>query len=275
MSVSPVEKRGARRLPVGGDVLILGALLLLFAGLSYGIARQSEPSSAVPGTEHRSSYSAEPGGWKAFYLLLKTRQNNLMRFQRRPREWPGRAGVVITGPHSIAGLAEQWSESEATDALDWVSRGGVLIAFTDTEDSLTEALGIRTSERASPAPSAESGKLNKERKKAVRSRFTPRPLRARASGSSLSVRQPASFLKNVSDLKVSSDKRYTAIPAEGITLLADKLPIAVAIPLGKGLIVAVSDSGIPDNRNLASSDNARFVTQMVEAHISPKRPTIL
>ncbi len=267
-----------RRLPVSGDTLVLCGLLLLFAGLSYGIARQSKPPSPL-GIAHRSSFATDSGGWKAFYRLLEKRQNRVRRFQRRPKEWPATAGVVVTGPYSIGGAVGQWAESEPRDALRWVSEGGVLIAFTDATDDLTEALGVRTSEKAPIKVPAQDLFLKKTETKEEWDEeaptLKPRTFHPGPDGSSLTVEQPALFLEGVSKLNVPGKKRFTAGPEDSIRLVADNLPVVLAIPSGDGLILAVSDAGIPDNSHLAKADNARFVVQMAEAYTTKKRPTIL
>jgi hypothetical protein len=268
-----------RRFLPGGDALILVALLALFAGLSYGIASQSEPPSGTAGTEHRSTFSTDSGGWKALYQLLEARQNKVVRFRRRPKEWPFRAGVVVTGPYSVGGAAGQWSRAEAKDALAWVAKGGALIAFTDAADDLTESLGVRTSEKAPLKLFGQSGSASKKPADSPDHddlpSLTARPYRARSGSTPLAVQQPALFLEGVSTLNVPGAKRFTAAPAGSVPLVGDRLPVALAIPYGDGVIIAVSDAGIPDNSHLATADNARFVAQMVEFYASKQFPVIL
>ncbi|MBC8104928.1 MAG: DUF4350 domain-containing protein [Cytophagales bacterium] len=282
MSLSPPPEPRRRFPKPGGDTLILVALLLLFAALSFGIARQSEPPADPIGTEYRSSYSVQPGGWKAFYRLLETRGVPVTRWQRRPKEWPAGVGVVVTGPYSVGGAAGQWSEQEVGDALGWVSGGGVLLVFTDASDDLSDTLGLRMSEDT-PLNFFRGDDKDNKRKKAAESKKAAQavrtlqasPLPPDPAAAALSVRQPALFFEGVSRLDAPGEKRFTSAPQESVILIADRLPLSVAIPYGKGLVVAVADAGIPDNIHLANEDNARFVTQIIESYASGRRSRVL
>ena len=279
MSMSPTN-RPKRRFALGGDTLVLCGLLLLFAILSFGIADQNEAPSNPFGTAHRSSFSADAGGWKAFYRLLETRGNRVRQVRRRPKEWSKKAGVVITGPYALGGSTGEWSEAEAKDALAWVAKGGVLIVYTDASDELTDALGLRTTEKAPlnlfGLEDADKKKKAKEDKQAKETEILrPTPLTVGAKGAPLTVRQPALFLAGVSQLKPAGDKRYTAAPTKSVALVADKLPLVLVIAHGDGLIFAVSDARIPDNTHLTNADNARFAVQMAEAYTTKQHPEIL
>ena len=279
MSTSPATPPKRRFIP-GGDTLVLCGLLLLFAALSFGIASQNETAPNPFGTAHRSSFSADAGGWMAFYRLLEKRGDRVRQVRRRPKEWSKKAGVVITGPYALGGSTGEWSEAEAQDALAWVSKGGVLIAYTDATDELTDALGLRTTEKAPlnlfGLDDADKKKKAKETKEAHEAEtLRPTPLTVGAKGAPLTVRQPALFLAGVSQLKPAGDKRYTAAPAKSVALVADRLPLALAISYGKGIIFAISDAGIPDNTHLTNADNARFAVQMAEAYTTKEHPEIL
>ena len=230
---------------ISPDAGVLIAALVLFAGLSYQIARQAKPppEGARP---RRTMHSALPGGWRAWYLLLKERGINVEQAQKSPASWDkSNADVVISGPvwegDSFSGeaLQNQWTSEDAKDALKWVEGGGVLLMASDSSNSVTSKLGLDMEEYPSDSTSRENqpGTLS----------------------------QPAVFFDRVETPLVVPGKPYISRMAkEAVPLMSrgDK-KIMMARHRGDGLVIVFTSPGAFDNAHL--KQNARFAAQIVEA----------
>lgn len=228
---------GKRR--IGADALILLALLAVLAVLSMRIASQTEtPDDAAH--PRRSVHSARPGGWKGLYLLLQQQGVRTDLIERAPRDWPAQTAVIITGePHFTLGLSaggnSRWDERQVKDALRWVENGGTLIVLSASDNELTDTLKLKVDEY----------------------------LRTDAK---LAPLQPAPFLAGVRSVTFPDTERWEKAPDEAVTLLGDDKPAFVLLRRGKGVILAGATPAIAENRHLATTDNARFLVQMIRLY---------
>ena len=229
---------------VGPEVWLLGVLLALFVFVSYRIVSQA-PQQSEKGNPRRSSYSSQPAGWKAWYLLLRERGLVVDRWQRPPASWPKDARVVITGPNYI-GMSggftvSYWSEQEAEDALAWVENGGTLFILTSEDNALTQALTL-----------------------------TPDDSPFVKDNSPLVPTQPAAFLVGVHQVIAPDKFRWQSTFGSAVPVLGDKKTAVVVLARGQGRIIAAASPALADNKHLADGDNARFVAQVVEAYAGAK-----
>ena len=198
----------------------------------------SSTDDALGGTR-RTTYSSRPGGWKAFYLLLQQEGAAVYRWDKEPRTWPGDARVVITGPEyfSLSDNSGLWDKGEAESAVKWVKAGGTLVLLTDDASALLKRLQLTVDESGGRA----------DRKKT----------------STLPLAQPAAFAAQVGAVTAPGAARWKSFPPSAVILLKDNKPLAVAIPMGAGTVVAIASPGLADNEHLSQKDNARFLTQLV------------
>ena len=229
---------------IGPDAGVLIAALLLFAGLSYQIARQAKPPKEG---EHprRTMHSAQPGGWRAWFLLLRERGVSVSQTQDSPAAWEkSDADIIISGPvwegDSFSGEAfqNQWTESDAKSALAWVESGGVLFMATDSRNEIITKLGLELEEYP-------SDKTSRENQPGV---FT----------------QPAAFFNKTDEVMVPGKPYLSKVPEKMVSLMkrGDKTVMAVR-QRGEGLLVVFTSPGALDNAHLAQ--NARFAAQVIEA----------
>ena len=223
------------------DALVLCALLLLLAVLSLRMG-VVEGEKDRPESPRRSIASARPGGWKGLRLLLERQGFAVTPVEREPRYWPEGARVLVTGEGYEGGWASStdWSDKQVTDALRWVAEGRTLLLLVESGSALLKRLKLEVQSNA-------------------RAEQTLFPL------------QPAPFLAGVDGLRVAGKSRWRSVPPGAVPLFADNSPAVVALPWGKGVVVAVSDAGVADNKHLALDDNARFLLALLRIHAGSER----
>ena len=216
----------------GGDLFILGGLLLLFAVLTYSIGGRIPESPET--TPRRTTFSAKPGGWKAAYLLLEKAGTPVGRITKPPKQWPDDAQLIVTAtPFSSFPEMNIWDKGEVTDALAWVDAGHTLLVFDGETDDLLKKLGAQVETH----------------------------LQADAM---LTPQQPAVFLSQVKNIFFPGKERVLKTPASAIVLISDKKPALIVLPHGKGRIFIVATPAVIDNSHLATADNSRFFVQLMQ-----------
>ncbi len=225
---------------IGTDFLFLIALLVVFAVVSLQIAGRD--TAADDGQfPRRSTFSPNPGGWKAAYLLLEQSGVRSARWQKPPRTWPDTASVAIAGQEVFGMEAKSyWNPDQAADALGWVERGGTLLVFTGEDNAVTQAVGV----------SPEPGK-NKN--------------------ADVHLTQPVPYLSGVSAVTVPGAERFQRLGKDATVLMGDGKAAVVVVKRGAGRVLLVSSPAVIENKSLADADNARFLTQTVSAFLNPKR----
>lgn len=232
---------------VSSDTLLLLALLLGFTFLAFSIG-QTGQEGEEQGDPRRTTYSARPGGWKAWFLLLQERGLRPERLEVPPEEWPEEARLVISGTpyfgvrQAMSGEASLWTPEEAEAALKWVEQGGTLLLFDEKGSAFTQKLKLEVEE-----VSREVSPLN--------------PL------------QPAAFLAGVRRVAVPGSERWVKTPRSAVPLLSNGKPALVVIARKKGLIFACASAALAENRSLLEADNARFVAQLAESY-APEDGTV-
>lgn len=218
------------------DALVLGALLLALAVLSFRIAGQS-PLPEDKQKPRRSVSSTRPGGWKAFALLLAQSGVPVQKIERDATEWPKNLRVLVSGPEYQGGFGvkTRWTDREAKSALTWVAEGRTLILLVSENTEIIDQLD-----------------LNVER--GVKSEATLFPL------------QPAPFLAGVDGLSVPGTARFTRPPPDAVPLFADDKPAVLLLRHEKGTVIAVSDPAVAANKQITQADNARFLIALVRAY---------
>src|SRR5580658_4774565 len=94
-------------------------LILLTAGLAFVGGDPKELGTPVP-----STYSANPGGARAAYLLLQELHYKVMRWERSPTEIPIENGLAVL---ILADPLETPTKEEQKALQDFVEKGGQLI----------------------------------------------------------------------------------------------------------------------------------------------------
>lgn len=253
---------------IGPDALVLLGLLGVLALLSLYIARvSSQTESERP---HRTVHSPTPTGYKATLLLLRGRGYRAEPFYRAPRDWPRTASVVVTADPGGGGFNPEatWNKKQAEDALAWVREsGGTLFVFHSEKTPLVEALKLE-----------HSGGVVEETDKSVE---TDGEKQDGQNDASFAVpQQAATALTGVRQIALGRGgaRWRRPLPADALPLFVESIRtdptvqtrrsaavsppvVALVLRVGKGMVVAVSDAVILDNRHIARADNARFAAQ--------------
>jgi hypothetical protein len=219
------------------DIFLLVGVLFVFGFLSYTMAMKA-PEAIETGRPKRTTYSARPGGLKAWYLLLQRRGVPVQQWQRSPERWPKNAKVVVTAtlpaPSATTGIVS-WSDTEVKAARTWVEDGGTLIVLSEEDDTLIEKLGLGVSEHLK-------------------------------DDADLAPRLPSPFLTGIKAVRFPGAHRWDKVPADAVTLMGDRKPAFVAFARKKGMVLALSTPALAENRSIRLQDNARFLTQLVEGY---------
>lgn len=223
------------------DLLLLAAMLLVFGFLAYRIAVQT-PEQEEKGRPHRTTYSVQPGGLKAWYLLLQKQGVRVSRWERPPSEWPKDARVIITTTLPVVSTSgmQVWSDAEVKSAFKWVENGGTLLVLAEEDNELVEKLGMGVSEHLT-------------------------------EDANLAPRQPAVFFEGVRAVRFPGASRFDKTPSAAIALLADRKPAFIGIARKKGMVLAFATPAIAENRSITIADNARLLTQVVSSHAGTGR----
>jgi hypothetical protein len=272
-SLAAVASPSPTRRPArAGDTALLVLMVVTLAVLSFLILHNGQQAVPDANTSRRSTFVAAPGGWKAYYLLLKQRGDDVGRLVRSPRYWPRSASVIITGPYGDA----DWTEEEADEALRWVDRGGVLVAFTGGDGAFCTAIGVSLQAGSDDTSRAHVQHTHEPLSSEPDDSPYMIPAEHGAPGSADALWQPVVYLGGVRRLQPAGSERYRQIPASGFPMAGDASGVfAVAVPHGTGLVIAISDAGMVDNAHLADVDNALFATRSAEAFWHPGRRQIL
>ena len=219
---------------IGLDAVVLIVVLIVLAVVSLQIANRSTAGDEGP-RPRRTTRSVHPGGWKAAFLLLQRAGFTTGRWEKPPKTWPDTASVMIAGQEVFgADGGSYWNDDQAQDAMDWVRRGGTLVVLTGEDNSLTQAIDVS-------------------------------PQTSKHNDSDIHPTQPAPYLAGVNEVQVPGTERFATLGKNATVLLADDEPGVVAVRVGTGRVIAVTSPAVIDNAHLATSDNARFLLQLVGA----------
>jgi hypothetical protein len=238
----------------GGELFVLLALLGLLAFAGVQLLRP--PQNAKEERPHRTTYSAKPTGWKAFYMLLKEKERgyNVTRLQNAIPYYLEHTNpqVLIVGPEYEAGFLQDndWTEKEAKATRKWVENGGTLCLISGKKTALTKALGLNVIQRDAPE------EKTKDEKNALHPPTQPAPYFA-------GVR--LLDIPNFSTLLSSTD----ALPL----VTYRQKTLAATRTLGKGRVLWIGNGGMADNGHIGQADNARFLDQYLRT-VAPKNATI-
>lgn len=199
-------------------VLVIGALVLV------GVVRTTIDTlvGSSPGGPVSSSFSTGGSGLEGYADLLARDGHRVVRLKEHPTtaDLPGGATAVVADP-------DQLDERTARALVQFVQRGGRLVLTGEAAEPLLSAVaGSAVGHDDGPAadrldvwvPSADTG--------------TARRLAGDQGGR---WRDPGPFVPLAGD---------------------DRGPAVVALPVGAGHVVALADTSLLQNRNLARDDNA-------------------
>ena len=228
----------------GSELLVLLGLLALL--VFAGVQMLRPPESGKEEIPHRTTYSAKPSGWKAFFLVLQERGYPVTRLGKSPTialksqktdvETDVETDILIVGPEYQGGLlsSNNWTEKEARATLEWVNRGGTLLLISEIDSELSKVLGLDST----PEEGVKGETI-------------------------LTPTQPAPFFLGVKQL-ILPDANYVATNSKHLPLVVrkERTPLLIQ-PRGKGSILWIGSSGFADNKHLGQAQNARFLDQYI------------
>jgi len=246
-------------------VVALVAATLLLSNRKVGDEPETRP--------HRTIQNAQPGGWKAFYTLLKRQKLPVGKIERPPSEWPQSASVVITGPVFFTfQKSSLWNKKEATAVLEWVAQGGTLIQFSEEWNEVEGELGFKEPKASNTTSSTDDEEASPKDTPAKEAPTETEELVAELS-------QPVTWLPGVHHIGAPDISAWDTLPNDALSLVhysgAKYSFVASVHAHGKGKVVLVGSSSIVDNTYLSRYDNARFATFLVRHMAEGRQGEIL
>ncbi|MDQ6780839.1 MAG: DUF4350 domain-containing protein [Candidatus Eremiobacteraeota bacterium] len=235
------------RVPV--EVLISLAALLCFITLALlDYERQLQKAEDF---DTFSTFDYHPGGYRAWFDLLRSEGVSTRRYERRPGYLDDSVSVFIVANNfndaivraKTGGTPGFFAPGDYTAMLRWVKHGGRLVWLADGEYSGADASlhfppvdhsALKTDEAIALAPSALTS--------GVRS------------------------VSGTSRLRVFFRNSASALP-----LIGDDTGASVVwYRLGRGDVIVVTDESLFQNSRISKADNARLAYDVVVAGLSPR-----
>ena len=94
----------------------------------------------------------------------------------------------------------------------------------------------------------------------------------KTKGDTVTPSQPVPYLAGVGAVTIPGKERFLKLGKDATVLLRDDKPGVVVVKRGKGRVLLAASPAVIENKTLLTTDNARFFTQTVAAHLDPKRP---
>ncbi len=234
-------------------VLALGMLALLAAASVFLLSGPAVNRSARP-----STYSSNPAGCKALFLVMEELQLPVKRFGRGFQWLREREGILVAiDPRGVG-----YSAREIKKVKEWIKKGNRLIIFQGREKRPTRHKEKQTKKEREFIRFIRGGSL------ALRFGLRLKPVE-RVSRSSVRLELPDADWHGNVDVsnrarwkKPSKDWDIVAQDAEG--------PILVTRKMGKGEVTAMCDSTLLSNRHLKKDQNLRFALALLLKNGSPK-----
>ncbi|MDQ7785353.1 MAG: DUF4350 domain-containing protein [Desulfomonilaceae bacterium] len=236
-------------------LLVLGFVI---AGVvSYGLTNLDGNGSArLP----PSTFSTQPNGYKAAFLLLEELKLPTARLRSRYTRLDSVNRVLIVlDPHLVP-----FSRKEIESLIQWVRSGNTLILFhggPKIRSPLKPVVGRSgESEAMKRADSKGRSAVNRG---SLAEKLDLVLSRARRGGrSTVEVSLPK--LYGVNRLSVSNHTRWKGVEGKWTTLVEDKEgPIIVSRKMGRGEVTAISDASMASNGALPLEHNVRLIPALV------------
>lgn len=224
------------------ELAVAGLSILLLVLLAN---RQVAQQNAPPTYATYSSYDAYPGGYRAWYELLRAEGVAVERFERRAAYLDRSVDTLVYAENAGEGIArgvagrptDSLTNADAEAITLWVQQGGRLVFLRDGSVD-----GFARGERTTP--------------------FASQPPAGRGAASDRAVAIVASPLADgVTELDGTGKLRITGVDITPI--IADDGGGVVGVRrVGKGEVVYVSDESLFTNARLAKTSNARLALNL-------------
>src|SRR5262245_2527768 len=241
--------------------LTASAATVVFVVVAVVLASFSTRESSDLIRQRPSTFFTDPAGARALLMVIKRfvpaaePWRRPLSFLPLPRENESAGTLIVAGPSLPISKAE-------TDHMDrWLQAGGQLILLSANGWPTRQRL--RASDQVGDQDLETADAKNEEQTQKFLARYAPtlrvtKPTRFRidpASGPSI----PSA------DIKLRWQRSFT--PTEDLDVIArvNNQAVAVAIPVGKGRIVAVADPTMVSNGSLRRADNAVWLVGLVAA----------
>ncbi len=246
------------------EFVIAFAVLICFVAIGW--LDYSNQRNQAETYDSFSSFDYQPGGYRAWFDMLRDEGVRVARYERRPAYLNDSVATLVVANNAFdAELRQQfgqpsgvYSDADLTALEKWVKAGGRLVWLVDEATSL--------------APSSAKSFL-----RSAIGRGSQEPLRlpsvanvGRPKDSAVAI-APSAFTQGVrgvsgnTGLRIPFDTDFALSP-----VVADRAGIVVGwYPFGKGTVVVVTDETLFENGKLAKADNARLAYNLATYDLQP------
>jgi Domain of unknown function (DUF4350) len=216
------------------DLIVVCVAAAIIGLLAFG--RQSA-LDALPHSTY-STNDTGPNGYQALYNVLHASGVGVSRFSRVLGVLDPSVGTLVISTYAIDPLDSRkaMDSHDKASLKEFVERGGRLVVLDDDFEAENDIIpGVALSQHAT-APAAIP---------IARDRYTA----------------------GVRSIAAPIDAAFPFTTHTGVPLLANDAGIvALAYPLGKGTIIAITAPQLFSNAHIASADNARFAYDVISGH---------
>ncbi|MEW6531163.1 MAG: DUF4350 domain-containing protein [Thermodesulfobacteriota bacterium] len=200
-----------------------------------------------------STYSVEPTGCKALYMVLDQLGLPVKRLRRSLSELRRYEGVlVVIQPRRV-----KYSERETARLKEWVRNGNRLIIIEGFPPVRSEKGVDAELMKRLPAPKPDDGKV------ALARSFGLRLKRGTSQGRRTIPLTDAAF-PYVRHISASAVSRWQETPSGWKNLAADEDgPLILSKRLGRGQVVAISDPSFLGNRHVSEEQNLKLALALM------------
>ncbi|MBI4965420.1 MAG: DUF4350 domain-containing protein [Desulfomonile tiedjei] len=198
-----------------------------------------------------SSYSAAPEGCKALYMLLEEFKLPVSRFRKSFQNLGSQQSVLIV----VDAGRIPFTERELAKLEDWIKSGNKFVFF---QGGFSKAAKKESARSGGDSSSTRTGPARR-----LALKFGLR-LKTFPGGSRGNVDVSSRHLEGITELSVSNLNRWTSAPQGWSALAGDEAgPVVLAKEMGKGEMIAVSDSTMIQNRFIGQAQNVRLVPALL------------
>lgn len=208
-------------------IVILSAIVIGALAFGREAARNALPHSTY------SSSDTGPNGYRALYEMLHSAGVPVTRFSRVLGVLDGNVGTLVLATYAIDPDPQPMDSHDTALLKDFVERGGRLVVLDyDFEGSNDIIPGVA---KGTAAKATDAIPLARD-----------------------------AYTAGVRTVAGPIDSVFPFATRTGVPLLAnDSGIVALAYPIGKGTVIAITAPALFSNAHLASADNARFAYNVI------------
>jgi len=227
----------------------------LFVVLAVLLASFSRHQASDALRRRPSTFFTDRSGARALLLVMQKLLPSAEIWRRPLSLLPLPAGRDRAPTLIVAGPGKALAANEAEHLGRWLDAGGQLILLT------SNGWPLRTARAGNEAKEAESEDDDGEtQSETFLSRYAPGLRWSKAAESRTAVGSGSSL--PAGDLTLRQRQSFAATDNAEVIAAAGKVPVAVALPVGRGRIVAVADPTMVSNGALRRSDNAVWLVTL-------------